>query len=233
MIFLPGSNRQLNYILKKFEFDGKKVLVMGAGSGEAAVKLQKATGVEVEYIVEDYDALINSKITLEGNNMIITRIMDFSLTDFEKETFDFIYAQASISTVDKNKIVKEIKRILKPEGHLCVGEITALRDTVSKFVKDIWDASYLNPLFYENLEKYYNERKFELVEISDFSEVLSEYYSLSLDKLEDTKTELTNQEKSYHKKLLNRISHESKAFLNQGGDKFMGFHVLLLRKNND
>ena len=40
-------------------------------------------------------------------------MMDFDNTDFNAEEFDLVYAQASISLLNRNKIVKEIKRILE------------------------------------------------------------------------------------------------------------------------
>ncbi len=60
--------------------------------------------------------------------------MDFSITDFNDAVFDIVYAQASISSKMRNKIIKEIKRILKPEGILSVGEITSLKSSPPIFV---------------------------------------------------------------------------------------------------
>jgi DNA-directed RNA polymerase subunit N (RpoN/RPB10) len=42
---------------------------------------------------------------------------------------------------------------------------------------------------------------------------------------------LSGQEKSYYKKLLNKISHESNAYLKLGADKYIGFKMLILKLN--
>ena len=49
--------------------------------------------------------------------------------------------------------------------------------------------------------------------------------------LDDRLNKLGESEKAYHKKMLNRISHESNAYLKLGADKFIGFVSLLLTKN--
>jgi hypothetical protein len=48
----------------------------------------------------------------------------------------------------------------------------------------------------------------------------------------DMTSSLSNEEKSYHKKMLKRISHESNAYLKLGGNKFIGFISVILRKAN-
>jgi hypothetical protein len=40
---------------------------------------------------------------------------------------------------------------------------------------------------------------------------------------------LTEKEKSYYKKLLNKISHESNAYLKLGADKYIGYKLLILK----
>jgi hypothetical protein len=51
--------------------------------------------------------------------------------------------------------------------------------------------------------------------------------------LKSSKSDLTQQEKSYYKKLLHKISHESNAYLNLGADKYIGFIALLLQKGTE
>ncbi|MCB9211490.1 MAG: methyltransferase domain-containing protein [Ignavibacteriales bacterium] len=42
--------------------------------------------------------------------------MSFEHTDFNEAQFDLVFAQASISNLGRKSIVKEVKRILKPNG---------------------------------------------------------------------------------------------------------------------
>ncbi len=228
---LPGSNKQLKLLEDELAIKNYSVLVIGSASEQIAKEIEEIAGKQVELIVEDYESLINSKLILSKNEKVNISLMDFEATDFDDELFDLVYAQASISDFRRNGIVKEIKRILKPGGYLCVGEITKLTKDIPTFVQDIFDSSDLDPLFHNDVAEYYRQKNFDIIREKDFSPSLKEYYSLSLKKLKKTQEELTDNEKSYYKKLLNKISHESKAFLKQGADKHIGFYVLLLKKN--
>jgi len=159
--------------------------------------------------------------------------MDFEITDFEDSSFDLIYAQASISSLNRNKIIRELKRILRPGGYLCVGEIVSLKNDIPQFVKDIFDSSDLLPTFIGDFEKYYIDRNFEVIARYDLSKTLQDYYSKSASLLKNAKGNLDDKEKSYYKKLLNKISHESNAYLKLGGDKYIGFTAALLKKGEN
>jgi SAM-dependent methyltransferase len=173
---------------------------------------------------------MNSKIILEGDETVTIRIMDFDATDFQKEQFDLIYAQGSVSFINRNKIIKEFKRILKPNAYLCLGEITALEKVYPVFIKDIFDNSSLLPIYSDEIEKYYEDRNFEIIYNVDISYTLKDYYLENATRLNQEKDNLTSNEKSYYKKLLNKISHESNVYLKLGGDQYIGFSTLLLRK---
>lgn len=231
-ILLPGLGKQLLFLKEHVEIAGLKILVIGSASEEIAKILAEESKTKVELIVEDYDSLMNSKLFLASHDNVKVRIMDFETTDFDDSVFDLVFAQASVSDFRRNKIIKEIKRILNPGGYFCVGEVVKLSETVPVFVEEIFDSSNLDPLYSNNLKKYYKEKKFEIIAEADFSSTFKDYYSTNLRKLDDSKKELTDEEKSYYKKLLNRISHESNAFLKLGADKFIGFKSLVVKKEN-
>ena len=226
-IHLPGGDSQLRYLLGNIELKDKHVLVIGSGS-EVIVKEFLSKGVsKVELIVEEYDSLLNSKLELDHVEGANPKMMDFEITDYADDTFDLVYAQASISGTKRNKIIKEIKRILKNEGVFVVGEIAKLEKLVPQFVQDMFEDSDLDPLFIEDFEHYYKQRGFEIRDIMDYSKTLKDYYSTNLIKLSASIKELTDNEKSYYKKLLNQISHQSKAYLKQGADRYIGFCTII------
>lgn len=231
-ILLPGLDKQFQFLRKHLTSKVGSVLVIGSASEKVAERIEREYSCKVELIVEDYESLMSSKIILGNKSSVNISMMNFEVTDFNSTSFDFVYAQASISLTKRNKIVKEIKRILRPNGFFCVGEVVSLKSEYPQFVKDIFNSSDLLPLFIDDLEKYYNERQFNVLAKGDFSSTLQEYYSQSSTLLKDTKENLTDQEKSYYKKLLNRISHESNAYLKLGGNKHIGFAALLLQKGS-
>jgi SAM-dependent methyltransferase len=230
-ILLPGLEKQINFLRKNLTSEINSALVMGSASEIPAEIISKSFNCNVEVIVEDYESLLNSKLILRDASKINIRLMGFEATDFNSSSFDLVYAQASISSTKRNKIVKEINRILKPGGLFCVGEIVALNKDVPRFVQDIFDSSDLLPLFNNGLTKYYIEKNFTLNGSVDLTNTLKEFYLLNADMLKSSKGSLTQQERSYYKKLLNKISHESNAYLKLGADKYIGFVALLLQKS--
>lgn len=229
-ILLPGTNQQLNFFLDGRNIKGARLLVLGAASEVIAKMLADKTLETVELIVEDYDSLMNAKLNLEGEEEVRIRLMDFEFTDFNKEEFDYIYAQGSISDSRRNTILKEIKRILKPGGILCAGEIVNLEKEVPSFVKDIYDASDLEPFYVDEVNGWYKQRGFEILSEADLSKTLNDYYFFSNKALKEKLEELETHEKSFYKKLLNRISHESNAYLKLGGDKIIGFKASVMKR---
>lgn len=228
-IFLPGGFKQFRILKSKIHLSGKTVLIIGSNSELIAEKMIDAGATSVTVIVSDYESLINSRLNLPKDSKVSVKMMDYENTDFADESFDLIYAQASVSLTNRNKIIKEIKRILKKDSFFCVSEITALSKQYPQFVKDIFESSDILPLDHEDCSKYYMERNFSVLYEEDLTSSLRSYYENTANQLRQTIETLTEKEKSYYKKLLNKISHESNAYLKLGADKYIGYKLLILK----
>jgi ubiquinone/menaquinone biosynthesis C-methylase UbiE len=229
-IYLPGALYQFSTFADKFRIEGKSVLVMGAGSEDISKLFLENKASSVIQIVEEENSLLASRLYLKDVKEISVRLMTFGSTDFISERFDIIFAQASISNARRNKILKEIIRILKPGGLLAVGEIVQLENNAPIFVCELWQASGISPLLNNEVSDYYKERNFEILYEDDFSSTLRDFYQTSQQLLSKNVDKLSDQEKAYYKKLLNKVSHESNAYLNLGADKYMGFKILILKR---
>ncbi len=227
---LPGLDSQLSFLRKNYSGTPSSILVMGSSSEGIAIRLEEMYKCKVDLIVEDYESLMNAKLIINDNQNIFVSLMSFESTDFVAGQFDLIYAQASISLSNRNKIVKEIKRILSLEGSLCIGEIVSLTKEPPKFVLDIFESSNLLPLHYDNLEKYYKERGLIIEARVDLSSTLFDYYHVSAKHLSTAKDQMDDKEQSYYKKLISKIKHESYSYIKLGGDKHIGFDAILLTK---
>jgi ubiquinone/menaquinone biosynthesis C-methylase UbiE len=228
-IILPGTEKQMDNFTAFVHPEGKNILVIGAGTESiAAFFAQNRNNVFV--IVDDQENLIRLRFLTAGVKDLSVRMMDFSNTDFRDEKFDVVYAQASVSTLQRNKIVKEIKRILVKDGIFCVGEVVNLGKNIPPFVNNIWENSGLMPLPVEETNSYYAGRGFEILSETDLSETLADYYSRTEDMLKKNKEKLGEDEMVYYKKLLKKIKHESNAYLRLGGKAYMGYKMLILRK---
>ncbi len=231
-IYLPGTEKQFNHLKNNVNLEGQEILIIGSNSVKIAEMFSDSGAKTITIIVEDYESLLNSRIVIDKGNSIIVRLMEFTNTDFIKDSFDIVYTQASISTKMRNKIVKEITRILKPEGILNVGEITSLKLSPPKFINDIWESGNILPMNSDDIKKYYEERKFEVVDSLDLSAHLKDFYLESKKLLFNNIDSLSENEKAYYKKLLKRMSHESNAYLKLGGKDYMGFTSIIARKVN-
>lgn len=228
-IFLPGGFKQFRILRSKFILRDKSVLVIGSASEMIAQKMADAGASSVKLIIDDFDSMMNAKLNIPDNSPVDLKMMEYDATDFSSSDFDFVYAQGSISTSNRNKIIKEIKRILKNEGTLCVGEITCLANNDPTFIKDIFDSSDILPLNHDECSKYYEGKNFEVRYEQDLSSSLKNFYETVEHELKENIDKLSGKEKSYYKKILNKISHESNAYLKLGADKFIGYKMLILK----
>jgi ubiquinone/menaquinone biosynthesis C-methylase UbiE len=228
-IFLPGGFKQFRILRSKFTLRDKSVLVIGSASEMIAQKIADAGASSVKMIIDDFDSMMNAKLNIPDNSPVDLKMMEYDATDFSSSDFDLVYAQGSISTSNRNKIIKEIKRILKSEGTLCVGEITCLTNTYPTFIKDIFDSSDILPLNHDECSKYYEGKNFVVRYEQDLSSSLKNFYETAEHELKENIDKLSGQEKSYYKKILNKISHESNAYLKLGADKFIGYKMLILK----
>jgi SAM-dependent methyltransferase len=229
-IFLPGTDKQVSTFSKTVEIKNKSVLIIGSGCEEIAEIFHLNESGEVYLITDDEDSLFQSRFVLSEIKEINIRMMDYENTDFKSEKFDVIYAQGSTGTKRRNKIIKEIKRILKPEGYFCVGEIVGLNPSQPQFVKDIWENNNISPLFKEEFKKYYLSKGFELILEENLAGTLKDFYSVSKRVLEESSKEFTGKEPRILRKLLKTYSHEANAYLKLGSDKLIGYEMLVLRK---
>lgn len=214
-------------MLQQVDISGKNALIIGPGCESIAIQLLQNFNV-VSIILNDYNSLMLSRTELKGEEKIKCKMMDYANTDFEKEYFDLIYAQASLSVPERKEILKEIKRILNKDGIFCVGEIVSLKEPIPAFVKDIWERSGLESLSSSGIKKYFEDKGFEIVKEIDLSSTLKDFY----EKLRYKISKATKEEKEENKKHYTALKHESDLYLKLGGDKYIGFISFIIRKAN-
>lgn len=228
-IFLPGTDKQVLSFLKTIEIKNKSVLILGSGSEEIAKIFHNEEAKEIYLITEDENSLVQSRFLLSKIKEINVRLMDYENTDFNTGKFDIVYSQGSTGTKYRNKIIKEIKRIIKPEGVFCVGEIVSLTEGAPSFVKDIWVKSDLAPLNRKAFINYYLSKGFEMVLEQDLSGTLKDFYSRAKKLLSETSKDFSNEEIKNHKQIIKMYTHEANAYLELGGDKYIGYGMLILK----
>ena len=226
-ILLPGGNKQFEHLLANGINSGKNALIIGSGCELIALQLIEHFR-EVTVIVNDYELLMQYKININDEEKIKTKMMDYVHTDFKQDYFDLIYAQASLSVPERKDIIKEIKRMLIKDGIFCIGEIVSLKEPVPTFVKDNWARSGLEPLPSSEISNYFESRSFRIISESDLSNTLKDFYQ----KIKYKLSKSTKEEKDESKKLYAAMKHECDVYLKLGGEKYIGYKSLIMRKAN-
>jgi len=226
-ILLPGGSKQLEHLFEQNIPKGEQALIIGPNCESIAARLiDYFTNLFI--VTDNYESVMQIKMKLKDEEKVKVKMMDYAHTDFENEHFDLIYAQGSISVTNKKNIVKEIKRILRSQSLFCAGEIVSLKEPVPGFVNDIWERSDLEPIASSKIKKYYEGKGFEVLSEKDLSDTLKDFY----EKIRNTVAKVSKDEKESDKKYFARMKHESHAYLKLGGDKYIGFKSLILRKLN-
>ena len=226
-ILLPGGSKQLEHLLEQNIPKGEQALIIGPNCESIAAKLIKYF-TNLFIVIDNYESVMQIRMKLKDEDKIKVKMMDYAHTDFQDKSFDLIYAQGSISVPDKKDILKELKRILKSRSLFCAGEIVSLKEPVPGFVNDIWERSGLEPIEASEIKKYYEGRGFEVLSERDLSTTLIDFYEGTISVVSKT----GKAEKEEDKKYFSRMKHESSAYLKLGGDKYIGFKSLILRKLN-
>ena len=112
---------------------GRKILDFGCGNGRDLEFFYKK---EFEVIGIDYSDALIKKARSRINNVKVLKMDFLKKLDFKGEEFDGVWASASLIHVPKkslNKVLSELKRIMKPKGVLFV---SVKEGAEEKFVKD-------------------------------------------------------------------------------------------------
>jgi ubiquinone/menaquinone biosynthesis C-methylase UbiE len=222
-IFLPGSSEQVKFFLHESPINSQDViLLIGASHFEITNRLAAEYPDKIVNVVDDYDNLMLSRIGLTAKKIASISFMEFDKLDFPDNTFTAVYAQASISIEKRGTILEQVKRVLKPEGILCIGEMVNLKKEVPQFVHDIWNNGEITPLFIDEVPEYYSSLGFNVTAKKQFS--LQSFYTNAEKQFKN----MQNKD-DYQNRVLKRIKHECNAYLNLGGSKYMGILSILAR----
>jgi SAM-dependent methyltransferase len=224
---LPGGKSQLKHLLEQNIQKGNRALIIGPIMNSIVKGLLEYFS-SINIIADNYDSLMNIRMTLKETDSVKLKMMDFSHTDFGNEHFNLIYSQGSISVPGRKNIIKEIKRITTSDGLLSFGEIVSLKEPVPAFVKDIWERSSMEPLSSSAIKQFYESRGFDIMSEKDLSNTLKDYYEKARDVVSKTGKDKKEQDKKY----FSQLKHESNVYLKLGGDKYIGFKSFIMRKKN-
>jgi ubiquinone/menaquinone biosynthesis C-methylase UbiE len=214
-------------LFEHVELKGSHALIIGPNCESIAVSLTDIYS-DVHIITDDYNSVLQYRMKLKAEEKVKIKMMDYAYTDFEDGFFDLVFAQGSMSVPERKNILKELKRIISDAGTVCIGEIVSLTEPIPQFVADIWEQSNLEPILASTIKNFYESKGFTVLGEKNHSSTMKDFYEKVM--LEFSMT--SKEEKEQNKKYFSRIKHESNAYIKHGGDKYIGFKSLIMRKSN-
>lgn len=107
--------------------DGMCVLEIGPGPGTFTIEAAKRVGEKGKVFAIDIQPTVisklNSRLQREGVKNVVTKVASAYELPFSNNTFDRVFMIAVLAEIpDKKKALLEIKRVLRDDGLLAIGE---------------------------------------------------------------------------------------------------------------
>src|SRR5579883_247393 len=95
----------------------RQILEVGCGFGKGAAFLAEHDAQHVVGIDEAAEAIQTAQSQFSRQNLEFRRA-DLNRLDFDNETFDLVAVPDAVYPLSKENFLKEVRRILRPTGHL-------------------------------------------------------------------------------------------------------------------
>lgn len=227
---LPGGEEQFNFLLRNIPVAGKKVLILGTGAEKIAAKFIEEGSESVLIITEDEQLLIQTRMNLTDKEKTKVKYSSYTSIDAAEGSFEIVYAQGTVSINERRKILKDVYRVLAPDGVFAVGEMTSLKGDIPAFLRSVFAANGMEIVSAESLEMFYKGEGYKIKSAKDLSNTLKDYYKNTERVFSRRVSNMTKQDQAEHKDLITKSKHELNVFLKLGGLKYIGFHAFLLLK---
>ena len=202
----PGGTDEIDEIMSGVNAENKTVLDIGCGCGGAAFHLLKKYNVKSVEGIDPEPLVIQTanQLAIKNNlqDVTIFKQINPGPLDYDDELFDMIFSkEAFLHIPDKDALLKDVHRILKPDGLVIVSDWMRIDDNPpSEQMKEYIKDEGLDMLMC-SLKKYK-----ELLELTNFTEIeirdRHEWY------LQKAKKELTEIEGPLYQKVVDVLGIE-------------------------
>lgn len=165
----PGSLDSMTRVIKacKGVPDKPFVLDLGCGTGTHTLELaQKIDGhvIAIEFIERFVDELRMKSRQLNLGDRIQAQVGDMSALDFQPNSFDLIWSEASAYSIGFVNALVYWHQFLKPEGYLAVSELVWLKDNPPEAIQAFWADEYPDMQSVEKVQLLFAQNGYEIVE---------------------------------------------------------------------
>lgn len=228
--FLPGGSAPIRFFLNEVQPHEGSLLILGNGFTEIVPHFLNTGFSPIHAASDDNTEIFGFKANTPKDQQVPALYVEYTSLDHKTESFDFVFCQATLTLGVRNKLVKEIKRVLKPGGHLITTEILCNKKPAPTFLNDIWADSGQDPLFTDDFEPYYTSRNFEVVKTADFTDELDEFYIKSFKMLESNLKSVSAEQRQKIRKEFAGEKHEITSLVKGGALKYMNLKTMILKK---
>lgn len=129
----PGGTKEIDEIVEGVNVSGKSILDIGCGCGGAAIHLIKKHGAK-KVIGIDIEPLVIKKANELANKQDLSNFTDFRVAqsdtfDLPDQSVNIVFSkEVFLHILNKENLLKEIYRILKPNGILLVSDWMRIDD---------------------------------------------------------------------------------------------------------
>ncbi len=213
--------------------ENTRVLDLGAGYGGSMRHLARRFGCHcVALNLSEVENMRDREINREqGLDQLIDVVDgDFTSLPYEDSSFDVIWSQdALLHSGDREKVLAEAVRVLKPGGRLIFTDPMQSDDAPVEQLQPIYDRIHLDSLGSPGFYRQTLQRLgLEQVTFEDHTQQLSRHYSRVRQELVNNRSELLDKgvSRNYIKRMQDGLQH----WVEGGGKSYLAWGIFLFRK---
>ena len=212
----------------------QRILDIGAGYGGAARLLAEKYGCKIDCLnLSEVENERNRKMNKDAELEELVSVTDgnFEKLPFERETFDLVWSQdALLHSNKKEKVFREVARVLKPEGRFIFTDLMQTEDCPKNALKEVLAPLSLKKLGSIKLyEKLARKADLERVIIAKRPAQLINHYKKVLEALDEQHTTIV---KKLNEEFVDKMRTNVQLWIDAGEKEYVTWGILQFQKRN-
>lgn len=226
----PGGPRLVTYAFEKTGGknwrDDAEMLYIGSSYGENVFAMAEQFPGSIVGADEDAEALFFCKSRIgDLRPRVSFRMMSPVALDPRDGTIDAVIVDGVLSSYNKRKLLREVRRVLKPGAPLLVAAPVWLEDGAPTGIRGVWETREYTVPTRAELADLLAECGFRIVHESDQTRVLEPFYKQFMTDVKKLAA-AGFEEFKQHRALVKHYKHEIDMYFKHGGRRYMGYVVI-------